>query len=169
VILVLLNCGLQFVVIAVEHPINPTAGLFTAAVETLTTTKTVYITMSSTAITQTTAALTLASAQTTLTLASTQTALTLAPAQTAIPACARGDDDDDDAVLFVSIGVVVVGVLLTIIIVVVGVILCRRDRRKKKEMGSTDPLIPKKNYGSVKYSNASVGVENDLYGRPEIE
>ena len=67
-----------------------------------------------------------------------------------------------------SIAVVVVGILVTTIIVVVGVILCRHDRRNKNDMGSTDPLIPTKNYGSVIHTT-SVGAENDLYGRPEFQ
>ena len=175
-----------------EHTINPTAGLVDNTVETITTTKTIFIPVSGTAISGSTSTpthtslsiqtptftslSTHASMHTSLTVqASTHTSLSThasihtslpihTPAHTSLPACKNDDDNDDDAI-FVSIAVVAVGILVTIIIVVVGVILCRRDRRTKKDIGSTDPLIPKKNYGSVAIS---VGAENDLYGRPEF-
>ncbi|XP_065898539.1 uncharacterized protein [Dysidea avara] len=159
----------------VEHLINPTAGLVDNTVETVTMTKTIFMTMSSTAIpspTSTSTHIDLSNQTSTHTSLSTQTSvqtslLTHTPTQTSHHSC-DSDDDDDDTAIFVSIAVVVVGILVTTIIVVVGVILCRHDRRNKNDMGSTDPLIPTKNYGSVIHTT-SVGAENDLYGRPEFQ
>ena len=77
-----------------------------------------------------------------------------------------GDDDDDNTPIYVSIAIVLVGVFVTAVIVIVGVILCRRrtSSTQMRSAQSSDPLLPKR-YGSV---TSAVGVNNDLYGRPEL-
>ena len=161
---------------AVEHSIDPsapTAGLVDNPVVIETTTETVIL--PTTVFVTTTVANsplpTTSSPLPTTSLPLPSTTLRPSSTQGSSTLCSQEDDDNDNTPIYVSIAIVLVGVFVTAIIVIVGVIMCRRRSRSQVQLAkSSDPLIPK-SYGSINSAaptSAAVGVDNDLYGRPEL-
>ena len=80
--------------------------------------------------------------------------------------CSKDDDDDDnDTPIYILIGIVAAGLL--VIAVIAGVIMCRYHHGRMHSSKYSDPLIPS-SYGSINAAQI-IAVDNDLYGRPELQ
>ena len=174
----------------VEHSIDPsapTAGLVDNPIvtETTTTTETVIlpttvfmtttVTSSSLHVTMTTTNSPLPTTNSPWsTINSRLPSTTLSPTATqdSSAVCSQEDDDDDNTPIYVSIAIVLVGVFVTTVIVIIGVIMCRRHSRSQMQPAkSSGPSTMPRSYGSINNAaptSAAVGVDNDLYGRPEL-
>lgn len=158
----------------IEHSIDPdapTAGLVGNSVVTKTTTETV--TLSTTVVVTTTVANLLSQVTVTVTsLPSSLQSITPKPTSShrSSAVCSTNNDSDDNSPVYVSIAIVTVGVFVMLVIVMVGVIMCRRHYRgRMQSSGSSDPLMPN-SYGSVNATSVGVvTVDNDLYGRKELQ
>lgn len=84
--------------------------------------------------------------------------------------CSHNHDDGNITPIYILIAIVTVGIVVTAVIIIVGVIIYRRHSHGHMQSAkSSDPLLPK-GYGSINLVPSSiVEVDNDLYGRRELQ